>query len=78
MPFKSPNDRREYFRSWVKEHPGYMREASAAFAKRVGGSEPPRHGTVYAYGTYRCRCDLCRAANREYRRRYRLGRAVKK
>jgi hypothetical protein len=27
-----------------------------------------RHGTVHGYASYRCRCDRCRAAWREYRR----------
>lgn len=35
---------------------------------RLLGSEPPAHGTPYAYGTYGCRCDECRTAVREYQR----------
>lgn len=27
-----------------------------------GRGEPPRHGTTYAYQTYRCRCPECRYA----------------
>ena len=33
----------------------------------------PVHGTIYTYTKKRCRCDECRAANRDYSREYRAG-----
>lgn len=32
-----------------------------------------QHGTVTGYATYRCRCERCRTANREYQRAWRAG-----
>ena len=31
------------------------------------------HGTIYTYTRKKCRCDECRAANRDYSREYRAG-----
>ena len=33
----------------------------------------PVHGTIYTYTRKKCRCDECRAANRDYSREYRAG-----
>jgi len=37
----------------------------------VHGPRAPRHGTRTEYVKHRCRCDECRAAEADYRRRYR-------
>jgi hypothetical protein len=47
---------------WMWMHPEYKR----AWRDRVRDTEPPKHGTLTAYGAYRCRCEKCRAASRTY------------
>ena len=39
-------------------------ERHAAFRARVRGTEPPSHGSTYAYNAYGCRCLVCREAMR--------------
>ena len=34
------------------------------------GKEPARHGTPHMYGRYKCRCDACVEARRQYDRDY--------
>ena len=49
---------------------GDCRAAMAArngeWRRRVAGTEPPMHGTLHGYTSYRCRCDGCRAAKARY------------
>lgn len=40
------------------------------FTKRRAGQEPPEHGTWYAHGVFKCRCDLCRKVKADYDREY--------
>lgn len=60
---------RRRFRDGWYEHPwkGQVVES----ARRTGGAkvEGARHGTLYGYQKGPCRCDDCRAANREHMRR---------
>lgn len=51
-------------------------EHQKAWAKRVRGTEPPKHGTLTAYKAYGCRCDHCRAAGNAYKRARRQARKV--
>lgn len=41
------------------------------FHDQAVGKEPPKHGTIYAYSTFKCRCDLCTKANTDYYRELR-------
>lgn len=61
MPFKDPERKRAYMRAYFAQHP-----------KKAPLSEmkPRHHGTLYGYNDYRCRCDACKTAMREYQRRY--------
>jgi hypothetical protein len=42
----------------------------ARWRAKVKGQEPPVHGH-HGYANYGCRCEVCRAAVREYHREYR-------
>lgn len=37
-----------------------------------------KHGTLNAYAYHKCKCDLCRQANRTYKAKYELGRKIRK
>jgi hypothetical protein len=39
------------------------------------GPDDPRHGTLNRYNYWRCRCERCRAVNRERTRVYLAGNA---
>lgn len=52
----------------------YMQRRRDEFARGLLDAE---HGTAYTYGNLGCRCDECRAAQREVRRRQRRARGVK-
>lgn len=41
--------------------------------ERLAFHEKAEHGTHSFYSTYKCRCDLCKAAQAEYMRKYRGG-----
>src|SRR5262250_201622 len=45
--------------------------------RRDQGIQPPVHGTLNGYNNYRCRCDACKAAYREWQQAYR-GAAMSK
>ena len=48
-----------------------MSKRVRAFNKAAKGAEPPEHGTMYAYSTFKCRCDTCREFMRGYSKAYR-------
>lgn len=50
-----------------------QRGKAKAAAELAGNAADPRHGTVQGYASYRCRCDRCRLAWRDYMRQRRAG-----
>ena len=61
---------------------GHCRECNnqrvQEFRNRHLGSEPPAHGSYYAYVHFRCRCDACREANSAYSKKKYAERKVVK
>ena len=67
---KANNERCKRYRDANRER---VREYAAQYRAKLSKSENIPHGSTYAYSNYGCRCDECRAAQRDYSRRYRAS-----